>query len=103
MLVKPNSTRLRGKVVAVRNESNGSSAELDVLVIENLSSSPETDFLKPTPDQTITLYRRGVYDVAVGDLIEAEAELRAGPFGQRIIGRNVAKVAAKPARRSSDT
>lgn len=90
MLIKPNSTQLRAEVIAVRPLPDDPAFEVDVRVIDNVSE-PERDLIKPTRDQRLTLYGRRATSVVPGDLVDAEVELLAGPFGERVIYRRLDK------------
>lgn len=93
MLIKANSTHLRAEVLGSRPSGDGTGAEIDVRVLENRSPG-EQDFLKPGENSNLTLYsRKPIPAMESGQIVEIEAELRAGPFGQRIICRDLKKVA----------
>ena len=92
MLVKPNKTILRARVRAVRPERDGPGRELDLDVTENRTHKADEDFLKPQPGASLTLYSTESDPLAPGDLIEVEATLLAGPFGERAVTQRVKRL-----------
>jgi len=93
VLVKPNKTVLRGRVIAVRADAgNQQGRELDIDVTENCSPAPHEDFLKPKAGEPITLYSSETHAPAPGDLVEVEATLLAGPFGERAVTQRIKKL-----------
>jgi hypothetical protein len=92
MLVKPNKTVLFGKVNAIRPEPDGLGAEIEVEVSENNSPIEDEDFLKVKPGDVMKLYSTEPEKLNVGDNIQGQASLLAGPFGGRAILESVRKL-----------
>lgn len=85
MFVQPNSTKLIGRLRAVHADRAGHGHELEIDVSENLTSDSDTDFLKPAPGSTITLFAAEPPQFDIGSLLKVDAALLAGPFGQRAV------------------
>ncbi len=81
MLAIPNKTILRGKVSVIRPEPDGQGAEIELEVAENKSLEVEKDFLKTKSGRNNKSLFYGTGKLKVGDVIQAQATLLAGPFG----------------------
>lgn len=93
MLIKPNATHLRVEVLTSRPSDDGVGTELEVRVLEN-HSLDENDFLKPPVNHHLVLYSRTrIPSLDTGAIVDIQAELKAGPFGQKIVCRDVKPVA----------
>lgn len=89
MHTKPNSTRLTGRVAAIRPEADGWGAEVDLDVLSNDTPSPDGDFIRPQGGQKLTAFYTRPDDLKVGDVVRAEASLSGGPTGSRAVLRSV--------------
>ena len=96
MLVRPNRTVLRGHIRGLRPDPSGHGEELQVEITENVSPSDADDFLKPLPGSTVTLYTHEPPSAGIGDLVEIEANLLAGPFGEKAVSSAMRTLKASP-------
>ncbi len=92
MLAKSNKTILRGKISAIRPDPDGQGAEIELEVAENKSLEVEKDFLKTKSGEITNLYFTEPEKLKVGDVIQAQATLLAGPFGGRAVIEKVKKL-----------
>jgi hypothetical protein len=99
MLVKPNSTTLRGTVKAIRPEPDGWGVEIDLQIDRNESESSPTDFIRPEPGSVLRVFAAEPGGLSVGDVLRAETTLNAGPFGGRVVLRSFERVAKQSATR----
>jgi hypothetical protein len=90
MLIKPNRTILKGRVRAIHPEPDGWGASVELLVVQNESSSEDEDFLRPAPGSVITAFSAEPNKLKVGELVRVQASLLAGPFGGRTVLESVA-------------
>lgn len=91
MFVKPNKTVIRGIIKSARPHPDGSGREIELNVHEN-RSSPDSDFIQPTPGSLLKLYSAKAPKIVSGDFVEVEATLVAGPFGERVVSQNIRKL-----------
>lgn len=92
MIVKPNQTRIVGRITAIRPEPDGWGAQLDMEVIRNETVSPDDDFLKPAAGARMTAFFAQPEGLNIGDVVNADASLAGGPTGQRAVLRSVRPV-----------
>ena len=92
MLIKPNRTVLKGRVRAIRPESDGWGARVEFEVLQNESPSEDEDFLRPTPGSVIDAFSAEPDKLRVGELVRVDASLLAGPFGGRTVLEAVAPI-----------
>ncbi len=95
MLVKPNKTVLLGRVRAIHPEPDGFGAGIELEVSENKSLMADEDFLKTKPGDVVHLYFTEPDKLRVGDTIQADASLSAGPFGGRAVIESMHKLPSK--------
>ena len=96
MLVKPNQTVLRARVQEVRPGPDGFGAEIQLLVLENESSSSDRDFLRVAEGTSLPVFYSRPAGVQAGDEVRVTASLNAGPSGGRTVIENLEPVAAAP-------
>jgi hypothetical protein len=95
MQIKPNSSRLRAEVLAVRRLSEQRTCEIEIRVLEN-HSEPGLDFIQAAKGQVLTLQgHEDAQTIAPHDVVDVEAEQRGGPFGQRLVYRSIRKLAQR--------
>jgi hypothetical protein len=90
--LKPNQTIVRGQVRAIRPEPDGRGAEIDLEVLDNETTSPENDFLRPAHGAVLTAYLAEAARFKVGDQVRARATLMGGPNGERAVLRSVKRL-----------
>ena len=95
MLVKPNRTVLLGKVMAIRPEPDGFGAGIELAISENRSAEGNLDFIKTKPGEVVELFFTEPNKLKIGDTIQANASLSAGPFGGRAVIEEMRKVSPK--------
>lgn len=92
MQVKPNHSILQGRVRAIRPETDGWGADVDLLIMRNESPSQDEDFLRPAPGSVLTAFSAEPKNLKEGDTVRVHASLLAGPFGSRTVLESVAPV-----------
>jgi hypothetical protein len=91
MIVKPNETTVKARIVSLERDASASGATLSIEVQENETADPDQDFVRPTAGQTLEVHAADVAGLCSGDLIEAKLALAGGPFGSRVLLRSAHK------------
>jgi hypothetical protein len=68
---------------------------VDLEVLRNISPSRDSDFLKPPPGKTLTVFAAKPHKLQVGDSVQVQLCLLAGPGGGRPVVETVEPLAEK--------
>ena len=99
MLVKPNKTVVQGLIKSVQAQPNGLGREIELEISENLSPKKDEDFLRPVAGTTLKVFCADPEQkLEVGDSVEAQAYLQAGPFGEKTILQSVSPLKTRTAK-----
>ena len=86
MLVTDNRTVLKGVVRSVKRVAHGVDFELKVL--SNLTTTPESDFIRPRKGQTLRVFSAVPELLKIGAVLEVDATLNADAHGERLVMRS---------------
>lgn len=88
MKARPNESVFIGHVKALRPQPDGWGAEMDLVVMNNLSEAGQ-DFVQSKAGDSLTMFVPDPKGIAAGDRVRVTATLNAGPGGEKVVARSI--------------